>query len=133
MTVLYLPAVAAGGVTLGGFLVGALVSATHQSEGVVHAAGGAPRSFVEAQFASTRTADAGGGPLGAAVAWLWGGMDTQLEHHLFPTMPRYRYAALRPRLRAWAAQAGVEFRISGWHTIIADNYRTLRAVAAAQP
>ena len=130
MLTLYPVAVAAGGITLGGFLVGALVSATHQSEGVVYGCAAAPRPFVEAQFASTRDADAGCGPLGAAVAWLWGGMDTQLEHHLFPTMPRYRYAALRPRLRAWADQAGVEFRISGWRTIIADNYRTLRAAAA---
>jgi fatty acid desaturase len=29
--------------------------------------------------------------------WLWGGMQYQLEHHLFPTMPRYKCApAMQP-------------------------------------
>jgi fatty acid desaturase len=119
--------VAAAGVTIGGFLVGALVSATHQSEEIV-----AERrdDFVLAQFASTRDADASASPL---LAWLWGGMDTQLEHHLFPSMPRYKYAALRPRLQAWAAEHNIEFRISDWKDILRDNYATLRAAAAAEP
>jgi fatty acid desaturase len=119
--------VAAAGVTIGGFLVGALVSATHQSEEIV-----AERrdDFVLAQFASTRDADASASPL---LAWLWGGMDTQLEHHLFPSMPRYKYAALRPRLQAWAAEHNIEYRISDWKDILRDNYATLRAAAAAEP
>ena len=145
--------VAVAGVTIGGFLVGALVSATHQSEEIV-----AQRrdDFVLTQFAATRDADASASP---ALAWLWGGMDTQcvppemaiaprlraltcpryplclcrLEHHLFPSMPRYRYAALRPRLQAWAKEQGVEYRISDWKDILRDNYATLRAAAAAAP
>jgi fatty acid desaturase len=60
-------------------------------------------------------------------------MDTQLEHHLFPSMPRYRYAALRPRLQAWAQEQGIEYRISDWKDILRDNYATLRAAAAAAP
>jgi fatty acid desaturase len=123
MLTLYPLPVALGGISLSGFLVGALVSATHQSEGVTPHR----RDFMAAQFASTRDADASG-----VARWLWGGMDTQLEHHLFPSMPRYRYAALRPLLRAWAAENGVEYRISDWKTIIADNWRTLRAAAEAR-
>ena len=119
--------VAAAGVTIGGFLVGALVSATHQSEEIVHHR---RDDFVLTQFAATRDADASASP---ALEWLWGGMDPQLEHHLFPSMPRYRYAKLRPRLRAWAAQHGIEYRISDWKDILRDNYATLRAAAAATP
>jgi fatty acid desaturase len=121
MLAIYPPGVAVGGVTLAGFLVGSLVSATHQSEGITDER----RDFVTAQFASTRDAEAHG-----AARWLWGGMDTQLEHHLFPSMPRYRYAALRPRLQAWAAANGIEYRMSPWTRIIADNWRTLRDAAA---
>jgi fatty acid desaturase len=33
---------------------------------------------------------------------LWGGMQWQLEHHLFPTMPRYKYKALHPVPRHWS-------------------------------
>ena len=29
-------------------------------------------------------------------------MQWQLEHHLFPTMPRYKYKALHPLLRQWS-------------------------------
>lgn len=119
--------VAVAGVTIGGFLVGSLVSATHQSEEIV-----ATRrdDFVLTQFAATRDADASASPF---VAWLWGGMDTQLEHHLFPSMPRYHYAALRPRLKAWAEEQGIEYRISDWKDIVRDNYATLRAAAGAEP
>ena len=28
--------------------------------------------------------------------WLWGGLQCQAEHHLIPTMQRYRYAVLAP-------------------------------------
>ena len=49
--------------------------------------------FVHAQFRSTRDAVCSN----PFSEWLWGGMQYQLEHHLFPTMPRYRYPALVPR------------------------------------
>jgi len=52
--------------------------------------------YVEGQFRSTRDAETVFGPL---ETWIWGGMDTQLEHHLFPTMPRYKYHMLRPILK----------------------------------
>ena len=50
--------------------------------------------------------------------WLWGGMQYQLEHHLFPTMPRYRYRALAPRVAAWCAA----------HAHVGAEYRSLRHV-----
>ncbi len=124
MLTLYPVGVFFGGVTVAGFLVGALVSATHQSEGVTNDT----RDFISAQFASTRDADASG-----VARWLWGGMDTQLEHHLFPSMPRYKYAALRPLLKEWAEMNGVEYRISDWKQIIKDNWATLRDAAREAP
>jgi hypothetical protein len=41
---------------------------------------------VAAQLRSTRDARTST----PFTEWLWGGMQYQLEHHLFPTMPRYR-------------------------------------------
>ena len=44
---------------------------------------------------------------------LWGGMQWQLEHHIFPTMPRYRYPAVSKRLKAFADEHGLDYRVSG--------------------
>ena len=107
-------------------MVGALVSATHQSEEIMLE--GDEPDFVEGQFRSTRDADTVFGPI---ETWLWGGMDTQLEHHLFPTMPRYNYHKVRPILQAWAKENGAGYRISPSTKIIADNFATLKRVAAA--
>jgi fatty acid desaturase len=46
--------------------------------------------FVDSQFRSTRNAKC----INAFTNWLWGGMQWQLEHHLFPSMPRSKYPAL---------------------------------------
>jgi len=62
--------------------------------------------WVDAQFRSTRDAKMSN----PFSEWLWGGMQYQLEHHLFPTMPRYKYRALVPRVKAWATEHGVEYR-----------------------
>ena len=118
------PSVAIGSVFLGGFLVGALVSATHQSEEVM--LDGDQPDFVTGQFRSTRDAATVFGPL---ETFLWGGMDTQLEHHLFPSLPRYNYHKIRPIVQDWAAANDVDYRISPSTTIIADNYRLLKRVA----
>jgi fatty acid desaturase len=118
--------VAIGSVFLSGFIVASLVSATHQSEEIMEYGEGA--EYVEGQFRSTRDAETVFGPL---ETWIWGGMDTQLEHHLFPTMPRYRYHALRPILKAWAKANDINYRISPSTKIIADNLKLLKEVAAA--
>ena len=86
-----MPGRVAGQMFLSGFIVASLVSATHQSEEIMEYGEGA--EYVEGQFRSTRDAETVFGPL---ETWIWGGMDTQLEHHLFPTMPRYKYHELRP-------------------------------------
>ena len=63
---------------------------------------------------------------------LWGGMDVQLEHHLFPTMPRYKLHKLRPLLKKWAdEQPGYDYKISPSLDIIRDNFNTLKRVAEA--
>ena len=116
--------VALGSVTLGGFIVGSLVSATHQSEEIMDASSAG--EYVDGQFRSTRDAETVFGPL---ETWIWGGMDTQLEHHLFPTMPRYNYHKLRPILKAWAKAQGILYRSSPSTTIIADNWKTLDRIA----
>ena len=116
--------VAIGSMLIGGFLVGSLVTATHQSEEIMYEDG----SFVDIQFRSTREADVKN-PL---ERWLWGGMDTQLIHHLFPTMPRYKLHKLRPIVQEWAQKHGYDFRISDSREILKKNYKHLEGIAALE-
>ena len=82
--------------------------------------------FVDIQFRSTRDAEV----KNPVMEMLWGGMDTQLEHHLFPTLPRYKYHKLRPLLQAFAAkQPDYKYLISSDTEIIRQNWATLREFA----
>lgn len=75
------------GVLFGGMVMAFVVTSSHQSEDLF--AEHEP-DWVSAQFRTTRDAEPGN----PFSDWLWGGMQHQLEHHLFPTMPRYKYPAL---------------------------------------
>ncbi len=55
-----------------------------------------PIVFFYAQYRSTRDAVCSN----PFSEWLWGGMQYQLEHHLFPAMPRYKYPRLVAQVRA---------------------------------
>jgi fatty acid desaturase len=120
--------VALASVYLGGFLVSFIVTATHQSEEMIDPLlpGAAEYSFCEGQFATTRDARTSD----PFTEWLWGGMQYQLEHHLFPTMPKYKYRALAPRVRAFAEANGLNYRVDETQSeIFYRNFKTLRHYA----
>ncbi len=57
-----------------------------------------------------------GGPV---TSWMLGGLNHQIEHHLFPGMPRYRLRAARPLVHAYCAGIGVPYTETG----LLDSYR----------
>ena len=111
--------VAIGSVLLGGLLVAGIVTATHQSEEMLM---DSDHSFVETQFLTTCDARCES----FFMEWLWGGMQYQLEHHLFPTMPKYYYVRVRPILEQWAKDNGIDYRCESVWTIWHRNYQTLK-------
>jgi fatty acid desaturase len=114
--------VAIGSILVGGFLVAIIVTATHQSEEMLFDSN---RPFIETQFLTTCDASCEN----FLMEWLWGGMQYQLEHHLFPTMPKYKYAQLRPILQKWAKENGLEYRCDSVWKIWHRNYLTLKHFA----
>jgi len=60
------------------------------------------------------------------MEWLWGGMQYQLEHHLFPTMPKYNYVRIRPIVKQWAKDNGIEYKCESVWSIWYKNYQTLK-------
>jgi fatty acid desaturase len=118
---IWLPAIFVSG------LVSALiVTPTHQSEAMFD---DFQADFVTAQFQSTRNAVT----TNAFSEWMWGGMQYQLEHHLFPSMPRNKYPALRERLIQFAADNNIPggYRESNEWEILKMNYELYKQVAEA--
>lgn len=115
-------------VFLSGLLSALIVTPTHQSERLFS---DYQHDWVTAQFESTRNAVT----TNPFSEWLWGGMQYQLEHHLFPAMPRGNYPKLRPILKQFAEENNVPggYRESGEFQILADNWRLYRDVARADP
>lgn len=81
-------------------LVSHLMTVQMTAEEERHAAGG----FVHVQLATTRNLRSCW-----ATHWLHGGLDLQIEHHLFPQLPRHRLSAVAPRVRALAARHGLPY------------------------
>jgi len=113
------------GIWLSGLLTATIVTVTHQSEEIFINDTLRKYDFTEAQFRSTRDA--------MCSNWfsdiLWGGMQWQLEHHLFPTMPRYKYKALHPVLKEWAKEHQLDFRTSGEWEILVQNINQLKKLS----
>jgi fatty acid desaturase len=88
-----------------------------------------PPDWVTAQFLSTRNAVM----TNPFSEWLWGGMQYQLEHHLFPSMPRNKYPALKERLKQFACQYDIPggYRETGEFEILKLNWDLYRRVAQA--
>ncbi|MGO9835991.1 MAG: fatty acid desaturase family protein [Polyangiaceae bacterium] len=48
------------------------------------------------------------------ISVLCGGLDLQIEHHLFPTLPPPRLREIAPEVRAICERHGVEYRMDTW-------------------
>ena len=115
-------------VFLSGLMSALIVTPTHQSEEFFDEF---QPDWVTAQFRSTRNAVM----TNPFSEWLWGGMQYQLEHHLFPSMPRSKYPSLKPILTKFAEENNVPggYRESGEFEILYMNWDLYRIVAAADP
>lgn len=112
--------VAVGSILLGGLLVAVVVTANHQTEEIL--ASDAPYNFIRDQFSTTRGIHCSN----LVTEYLFGGMQYQLEHHLFPIMPRYYYPSLRPIIKQFAKDNGLQHHISGVVEIIGMNYQVMK-------
>lgn len=62
--------------------------------------------------------------------YIFGGMQYQLEHHLFPTMPRYKYRSLAPVVEKWAKENGLDYKADSLWTMLKCHWATLEKAAA---
>ena len=111
---------------LSGLMSALIVTPTHQSDEFFEEY---QPDWVQAQFMSTRNAVT----TNPFSEWLWGGMQYQLEHHLFPSMPRSKYPALKGILQEFAEKNNIPggYRESGEFEILYMNWDLYRKVAQA--
>lgn len=108
------------GILIGGFMVAIVVTCNHQTEEIITT--DAPYCYVTDNFESTRGVKCDN----FVTEYLFGGMQYQLEHHLFPFMPRYYYPKLRPILRKFSEENSLPFKVSGVMEIMDMNYKVIR-------
>jgi fatty acid desaturase len=64
------------------------------------------------------------------VDWLLGGLNYQIEHHLFPNMPRPNLRRAQPLIRAFCLQHGLAYTEASMFGSYAEAVRHLHAVGA---
>lgn len=68
---------------------------------------------------------------GALTDLALGGLNRQIEHHLFPAMPRPNLARAEPIVRTFCLESGLVYHESSLRDSYREAIRHLRAVAAA--
>jgi acyl-lipid Delta6-acetylenase / acyl-lipid (9-3)-desaturase len=111
---------------LSGLLSALIVTPTHQSEMKFN---DYQPDWVTAQFLSTRNAIT----TNPFSEWIWGGMQYQLEHHLFPSMPRNKYPMLRNILQQFVKENNIPggYRETNEFEILKMNWLLYKSVAEA--
>lgn len=85
---------------------------------------GDDKDFASAQIVSTRNILPG-----VVMDWFCGGLNYQIEHHLFPTMPRHSFYAVRGRIQALCEKHGMEYQSVSMTESTRRVYATLEALA----
>ncbi|KAG5490872.1 hypothetical protein JKF63_00994 [Porcisia hertigi] len=112
-------------VILGGFCVAVVVTANHQTEEMIEH--DEPYNFIVDQYRATRGVHCSN----FFLEWFFGGMQYQLEHHLLPTVPRYRYPEARRILRKFSEDNGLPFHVEGVWKIMKMNFDVIYRVSTA--
>ena len=63
------------------------------------------------------------------ASWITGGLNTQIEHHLFPNICSIHYRKIAPIVKKTAKEYGVPYReYSSWSKTLGAHYRLLRGL-----
>ena len=60
------------------------------------------------------------------IDWFSGHLNFQIEHHLFPTMPRHNYRRVAPLVKAFCAKHGLHYEVKPFLTALVDIIGSLK-------
>ncbi|HYM96908.1 MAG TPA: acyl-CoA desaturase, partial [Candidatus Sulfotelmatobacter sp.] len=99
---------------IGGAYLASVFAPNHK--GMPQTDSGSRMDFVRTQVLTARNIR------GDPITDLWyGALNYQIEHHLFPTMPRLNLRLAQPIVRAFCAERGIEY----YETSFVQSYREL--------
>jgi fatty acid desaturase len=85
-----------------GLYAGSLFAPNHKGMPIVDAT--RPWSFLEQQVVTARNVRAP-----RWIDWWYGGLNYQIEHHLFPTLPRNRLREAQPVVKSFCAESAIPY------------------------
>src|SRR5690606_33751469 len=88
--------------------------------------------FLRKQVLTSRNV-AGGRLTDGLVHVVMGGLNHQIEHHLFPSMPTPNLRRARPIVRGFCAEIGVPYHETGLERSSAESLRQLKEASAPLP
>jgi fatty acid desaturase len=100
--------------TLSGLYLASLFAPNHKGMPIVDDT--TPWDALQRQVLTARNVSGG-----AVVDFWYGGLNRQIEHHLFPSMPRNQLRRAAPIVRAYCQSHGLDYH----QTNVADSYREL--------
>eukprot|EP01026_Neomeris_dumetosa_P031093 TRINITY_DN2470_c0_g1_i1.p1 TRINITY_DN2470_c0_g1~~TRINITY_DN2470_c0_g1_i1.p1 ORF type:complete len:486 (-),score=56.14 TRINITY_DN2470_c0_g1_i1:998-2455(-) len=111
-----------GAELLGGLLLGAVFVISHNGMEILS---DRQTDFASAQILTTRNIESS-----LFMDWFTGGLNYQIEHHLFPMMPRHNLAAASDRVRELCERNGLEYENKSFGQGFASIMQTLDNVAS---
>ena len=63
--------------------------------------------------------------------WWMGYLNFQIEHHLFPTMPQFKFVQLAPRTKRLFETCGLKYDVRGYFDALQTTFGNLRTVSDA--
>uniref|UniRef100_A0A915EN69 Fatty acid desaturase domain-containing protein n=1 Tax=Ditylenchus dipsaci TaxID=166011 RepID=A0A915EN69_9BILA len=94
-----------------GFLIGHVVTYNHYSTDKFPHNAKILENYACLQLYTTRNMRSG-----IFIDWLWGGLNYQIEHHLFPTMPRNNLKAVMPMIKEFCAENNLPYMVDDYFT-----------------
>ena len=66
------------------------------------------------------------------ISWLVGGLNFQIEHHLFPGVPRYQYPEIQKMVKKFCTENGIRYHETTWIGSMQEIYTALKTEAACR-
>lgn len=109
---------------MGGFIIAFAFVLNHTGMDVYDADGS--DGFYDRQARATRNT-----PSSPFLDWLTGGLNSQIEHHMFPTLPRKNLRKIREATRQAMRESGYTYELLSNSEAMGVVLKTLREAAAA--
>jgi fatty acid desaturase len=113
----------------GGLLLAAVFSLNHNGMVILDANAQTYMDFNKLQIITAR--DVKGGPMNF-FHWFMGGLDMQIEHHLFPTVPRHNLRQVQAEIEAMCKKHNIPYYKTNFWTGTKELFHSLYSVAQTQ-